>query len=386
MGQLRSGVTVLLTAVTALFMLALALHAQSDVGSIVGFVKDQTGGVVPQSKVVIKNEGTGAVHPVDANAQGYYVVSNLQPDLYALTVQVVGFKKFESTHNKLDANSTLSLDANLSVGATTETVEVSATGSRLQTESGAVQNTVTGQQVQEQELNGRNPLYMASLIPGIRSNSTLGDFNFSLTNGGYNINGARQQDTLITIDGAPATRTRANGTSITVPNVDATQEIQVLTADYSAEYGRTAGGQIRIITKSGTTDFHGAGFEYFRNSAMNANTWQRNLSPTTNFASPFRYNDFGFDIGGPIYIPKLFNTSKQRMFFFIGEEWTRYRFTDTQTQAVPTALMRQGNFSELLSSNPWYKGVTLFTIPPQGWRTRTTSFQLANSVRMVSPF
>ena len=366
MGQLRSGVTVLLTAVAALFMLALALNAQSDVGSIVGFVKDQTGGVVPQSKVVIKNEGTGAVHPVDANAQGYYVVSNLQPGLYALTVQVVGFKKFESTHNKLDANSTLSLDANLSVGATTETVEVSATGSRLQTESGAVQNTVTGQQVQAQELNGRNPLYMASLIPGIRSNSTLGDFNFSLTNGGYNINGARQQDTLITIDGAPATRTRANGTSITVPNVDATQEIQVLTADYSAEYGRTAGGQIRIITKSGTTDFHGAGFEYFRNSAMNANTWQRNLSPTTNFASPFRYNDFGFDIGGPIYIPKLFNTSKQRMFFFIGEEWTRYRFTDTQTQAVPTALMRQGNFSELLSSNPWYKGVTVIHDPTTG--------------------
>ena len=150
MGQLRSGVTVLLTAVAALFMLALALNAQSDVGSIVGFVKDQTGGVVPQSKVVIKNEGTGAVHPVDANAQGYYVVSNLQPGLYALTVQVVGFKKFESTHNKLDANSTLSLDANLSVGATPDTVEVSATGSRLQTESGAVQNTVTGQQVQAQ--------------------------------------------------------------------------------------------------------------------------------------------------------------------------------------------------------------------------------------------
>jgi hypothetical protein len=345
MGQLRSGVTVLLTAVAALFMLTFALNAQSDVGTIVGFVKDPTGGVIPQSKVVIKNEGTGAEHPVEANGQGYYVVSNLQPGLYTLTVQVAGFKKFESTHNKLDANSTLSLDADLTVGSTTETVEVSATGSRLQTESGAVQNTVTGQQVQAQELNGRNPLYMASLIPGIRSNSTLGDFNFALTNGGYNINGARQQDTLITIDGAPATRTRANGTSITVPNVDATAEIQVLTADYSAQYGRTAGGQIRIVTKSGTQDFHGAGFEYFRNSAMNANTWQRNLSPTTNFASPFRYNDFGFDIGGPIYIPKLFNRDKQKMFFFIGEEWTRYRFTDTQTQAVPTALMRQGNFS-----------------------------------------
>ena len=177
---------------------------------------------MPQAKVNIKNEGTGAGHPVEANGQGYYVVSNLQAGLYTLTVEVPGFKRFESSHNKLDANSTLSLDASLSVGQTSETIEVSATASRLQTESGAVQNTVTGQQVQAQELNGRNPLYMASLIPGIRSNSTLGDFNFSLTNGGYNINGARQQDTLITLDGAPATRTRANGTSIGVPNVDAT--------------------------------------------------------------------------------------------------------------------------------------------------------------------
>ena len=287
MNQVRFGVNVLLTAVAALFMFTFALDAQSDVGSIVGFVRDPTGSVVPQAKVNIKNEGTGAGHPVEANGQGYYVVSNLQAGLYTLTVEVPGFKRFESSHNKLDANSTLSLDASLSVGQTSETIEVSATASRLQTESGAVQNTVTGQQVQAQELNGRNPLYMASLIPGIRSNSTLGDFNFSLTNGGYNINGARQQDTLITLDGAPATRTRANGTSIGVPNVDATQEIQVLTADYSAEYGRTAGGQIRIITKSGTTDFHGAAFEYFRNSDMNANTWQRNSEPDYQFRLSF---------------------------------------------------------------------------------------------------
>ncbi len=206
-------------------------------------------------------------------------------------------------------------------------------------------------------MNGRNPLYMASLVPGVRSNNTLGDFNFSLDNGGYNINGARQQDTLITIDGAPATRTRANGTSIAVPNVDATQEIQVLTADYSAEYGRAAGGQIRIVTKSGTTDFHGAASEYFRNSAMNANAWHRNLSKTTDFASPFRYNDFGFDIGGPVAIPHVWEKWRQKFFWFVAQEWTRYRFTDTQEQTVPTALMRQGNFSELLGPNPWYSGV-----------------------------
>ncbi len=156
------------------------------------------------------------------------------------------------------------------------------------------------------------------------------------------------------MDGAPATRTRANGTSIAVPNVDATQEIQVLTGDYAAEYGRTAGGQIRIVTKSGTTNFHGAASEYFRNSAMDANTWQRNLSTTTNFAPPFRYNDFGFNIGGPVAIPGKWDRWRNKFFWFVAEEWTRYRFEDTQTQAVPTALMRTGDFSELLGANPWY--------------------------------
>ena len=157
---------------------------------------------------------------------------------------------------------------------------------------------------------------------------------------------------MITTDGAPSTRTRGSGTSIGVPDVDTTQEVQVLTGDYAAEYGGTSGGQIRIITKGGTTQYHGAAFEYFRNSAMDANTWQRNLSKTTDFAPPFRYNDFGFDVGGPM-VPK--GALRQKMFFLVAQEWTRYRYTDTQTQAVPTLLMRQGNFSELLGSNPWYK-------------------------------
>ncbi|MGH9667385.1 MAG: TonB-dependent receptor plug domain-containing protein, partial [Bryobacteraceae bacterium] len=195
---------------------------------------------------------------------------------------------------------------------------------------------------------------MASLQPGVRSGSTLGDFNFSLTNGGYYINGARAEDSLITFDGAPATRTRANDSSIGVADVDSTQEIQILTADYAAEYGRAAGGQIRIITKSGGKEFHGSMFEYFRNSELNANTWTRNQSATTNFTSPFRYNQFGFNVGGPVYIPGFFNRSREKWFFFVGEEWIRYRYTDTQTQTVPTNLMRQGNFSELMGKNTFY--------------------------------
>ena len=202
------------------------------------------------------------------------------------------------------ANSTLSVDIALAVGSVNESVEVTAEAAALQTESATVQQEVTGTQVLDQELNGRNPIYMVQLLPGVRGNSNLGDLNFTSTGGqGWQINGARTWDTLITFDGAPAVRTRANGAVIGSADVDSTAEIQVLTADYAAEYGRAAGGQIRIVTKSGTRDFHGSLYEYFRNSDLNANTWQRNLSSTTNFTTPFRYNNFGFTIGGPI-IPK----------------------------------------------------------------------------------
>ena len=344
----------LLRTLAVFFAVACFAPAQSDFGSIAGFVKDPTGGVVPNAKVVIKNEATGEEHPATTNEAGYYIVSNLAPTLYTMTVEVRGFKKFESTHNKLDPNSTLSLDASLAVGAATETVEVVASATPLQTESGTVQALITRSQIDALELNGRNPIYMASLQPGIRSNGTMGDFNFSLTNGGYSINGARSQDTIITFDGAPAVRTRANGTGIGVADVDSTQEIQILTADYAAEYGRAAGGQIRIVSKSGTTSFHGDAYEYFRNSDLNANTWTRNQSTLTNFTSPFRYNNFGFTIGGPVYIPGKFNKNKDRFFFFLGEEWIRIRNTDSQTQTVPTTLMRQGDFSELLEPNIFY--------------------------------
>ncbi len=340
------------------FCVCLSAFAQSDTGTISGFVKDPTGSVVPNAKVLIKSEATGEEHAVTTDASGHYTVTNLVPGLWSLEVQVPGFKHFESKHNTLQANSSIELDGNLEVGQTTETVEVTATAQVLQTESGSVQAEVTGTQIQDQELNGRSPIYASQFLPGVRSSGTLGDFNgVGLSGNPFSINGSRSQDTLVTVDGAPAMRTRANGAVIGVGDVDATQEIQVLTADYAAEYGRAAGGQIRMVTKSGTTDFHGSLYEYFRNSDLNANTWSRNLSTSTNFASPFRYNNFGFSFGGPIAIPGKWEKLRQKVFVFVASEWTRERNTQTQTQAVPTTLMRQGNFSELLSANPWYSGV-----------------------------
>ena len=342
-----------------LFLFATITFAQSDYGSIVGFVKDPSGAVVPQAKLTLKNEGTGIERPTTTNDSGYYVVPNLAPGSYSVTAEAAGFKKFSSEHNTLAPNSTLSLDASLVVGNATETVDVTAAAVALQTDSAAVQSEVGGTQVQMQELNGRNPVYMVQFLPGVQNTSTLGDFNFSDSGGQtWRINGSRTWDTVITMDGAPAVRTRANGAGIGAADVDATAEMQVMTADYAAEYGRAAGGQIRIVGKAGTRDFHGSVYEYVRNSAFNSNTWSRNLSTSTNFASPFRYNNPGFTVGGPIWIPKagILSRTREKLFFFFGEDWIRYRYADTQTQAVPTTLMRQGNFSELLSANPWYSG------------------------------
>jgi len=338
------------------------MFGQSDVGTIVGFVRDQSGAVVPGAKITIRDEGTDERYVVTTDAQGRYTVPNLRPADYSMTAEAIGFSKFVSTHDKLSSNTTLSLDAKLQIGQLAETVEVTASASVLQTESGAVQSEITGQQIRDQQLNGRNPLYMGSLLPGLRSNATLGDFNFAVAGSvPFQINGARLQDTLVTFDGAPAVRTRGTNGIIGVASVDAMQEMQVLTAGYQAEYGGAAGGQIRLVTKSGTRDFHGSAYEYLRNSAMNANTWSRNQSATTRFASPFVYNNFGFTFGGPVWIPGVHWTDplRQKLFFFVNEDWIRYRFSETTQQAVPTLRMRQGDFSELLvPGNPWYSGVT----------------------------
>jgi hypothetical protein len=344
----------LLSCIAILFLLAAAAFAQSDNGTITGFAKDPSGAVVPKANVTMKNEATGVTQRATTNDAGYFVFNSVPAGLYTLSVEAAGFKKFDSVHNKLDANAIMELNASLTVGAATETVEVVASAGSLQTESSAVEKTVTRGQIDGLELNGRDPLFMASLQPGMRSGSTMGDFSFSLTNGGYSVNGARSQETTITFDGAPAVRTRANGTGIAVADVDSTEEMQVLTSDYAAEYGRAAGGQIRIVTKGGGATFHGGAYEYFRNSDLNANTWSRNQSTFTNFASPFRYNQFGFNVGGPIFIPGHFNRNRDKWFFFVGEEWVRYRNVQTQTQEVPTALMHQGNFSELLQPNIFF--------------------------------
>jgi hypothetical protein len=248
----------------------------------------------------------------------------------------------------------------LSVGSASETIEVAGTALALQTESAAVGRVVNRQQIDALELNGRNPIFMANLVPGTRGGNLAG-LSFAFSQGPSNINGARTAESLITYDGAPAVRTRSNGTSLGSADVDSTQEIQILTNSYAPEFGRSSGGQIRVLSKTGTTEFHGAAYDYVRNAAFNANTWTRNHTNGPDFLQfnqvPHHvYNQFGYNVGGPAYIPGKFNTDKSKIFWYWGQEWVRYRFLDTNNLAVPSLAMRQGDFSELLNPANFYYG------------------------------
>ena len=328
-----------------------AVWAQSDTSQILGFIRDSAGGTIPNARVSSTSEGTGLERQATTNQEGYFILTNLPPGYYTVSVEATGFKKYVRRTNKLDAALPLSLDITLDVGAVTESVEVVASVATVQADSATVGKIIESTQIENMALNGRNPLLLAQLKPGVRSGS-MNRFTFGLDSAGLTINGARSQDFLITYDGAVGIRTRSNGTSVGTADPDTVQEVQILTSNYNAEYGRSAGGQVRMVTKSGTRDFHFTAYDYLRNRSLDANSWQRNVNGQVKPQNT--YNQFGYVISGPVFIPGKFNTDRNKLFFLWAQEWVKYRREVTSTGVVPTALMRQGNFSELLSPNPLF--------------------------------
>ena len=334
---------------------------QSDLTSIAGTITDPSGAIVANANVTVRNEATGAERRAATNSSGNYSIPSIPAGMYTLMIDAPGFKKYERSGNTLQSSVAATLDASLTLGQSTETVQVTSEAPPVQADSATLGRNVNTIQIQNLQLNGRNPYLLSLLKPGVSGNTAIGGFSFAQGNG-LNVNGSRTGDTLITQDGAVAVRTRANGSSIGVADADSTQEVQILTSNYNAEYGRASGGQIRITTKSGTRDFHGTAYEYFRNSALDANQWSRNNSPDpaiNSQAAPFRFNQFGYNIGGPIFIPKHFNSDRTKLFFLFGQEFIKYRNTLqnnlSTTGFVPSLAMRRGDFSELLNpSNPFY--------------------------------
>ncbi|WP_255460589.1 TonB-dependent receptor [Edaphobacter albus] len=361
MKSYRRTIRTLLFVFTCIFIAGIPGYGQ-DTSSLSGTITDSSGALVPKANITLRNNATRIEIRATSNDSGNFTVTNLAPGNYNLHVEAPGFQTTDLNGIQVDPNIGRRVDVTMRVGDTATSITVEANANTVQTESGAVGQLITQEQVKNIQLNGRNPIYLAQMEPGVVRGQSMAAFSFGLDNG-INVNGARSQESVITFDGAPMVRTRSNGTSVGVADVDSTSQIQVLTTSYAAEYGRTSGGQIRMVPKSGSSEFHGSAFEYFRNSALNANTWKNNQAGAARGA--FRYNQFGWNLNGPVFFGG-FNKNHDKLFFLVGQEWVKFPHNDVVFNKTPTALMRQGNFSELLGSNIFYSSPVQIVDPTTG--------------------
>ena len=328
--------------------------AQFDRGAISGTIKDEQGGVIPGVTVTATNTQTQQLRTTTTDGTGFYTFPSLLPGQYDLLVELQGFKKISRQNVPLDANGAITLDFALQTGVLSEEVFVTAVSPPLQTDV-ALRKTVEAKDIEQLSFSGRNPIGVVTLKAGVMG----GNFNsrgFSdLGNGGFNINGSRTDENNITVDGATAIRTRSANAIVGIQNVDAIQEVQIMTANYMPEYGRVSGGQIRFVTKSGSNHYGGSGSFFYRDEKLQANTWARNRSPNAienSGAAPFNYKQYGYALGGPV--PGSIFTN--RLFFFAAQEWVNYFAVVTNSATVPSAAMRIGDFNELLNPANSYFG------------------------------
>lgn len=342
-------------------LVAIPGFSQFDLGQITGTVYDTSGKIIPSASVVALHESTKREFRTTSRENGSWVVANVPSGAYEITVQAPGFRKFVRSNASVDSATRTTLDVTLEVGDLAETIKVTDTVPLLQAETAQIGRLVTSRQITDLALNGRNPTNLVLLKAGVVG-ANFNAFTPTSLDNSFTINGGRANGNNITIDGVPAVRTRGDSGSaaqIGVFNVDTIQEVQILTSTYPAEYGRAMDGQVRFVTRGGGRDFHGSAWNFLRNSVMDANSWVRNTSTNADDsrrAAPFRFNQPGYAIGGPVFVPKTFNTDRSRYFFFVSQEWIRYRRESTSTGVVPTLAMRRGDFSELLSaSNPIFR-------------------------------
>ena len=357
------------TAVATCVMLlcAVSAHAQFDSAQISGVVQDGTGAVLPGVNVTLTNVGTRIERETVTNEAGLYTFPNVPVGEYRITAALSGFKSITKSGVQVNAGLNIRVDVSLEVGQLSETIQVEAATTLVDTS--VIGRTVRAEQIAETPLSGRRASQVAQLAPGVVGGNMGGSVPTGVgtfATGVTSINGGRSDEFITTIDGAPSIRVRAaGGFMMGAQNFDTVAEVQVLTTNYQAEYGRSSAGQLRLVTKSGTQSFRGNVFWSHQNDALDANTWSRKRAGLEK--SPHQYNAYGFTLGGPIYIPGTFNSSKQSLFFFWGQEWQRDRTVEEQTFTVPSAAMRRGDFSELLNpTNRYFNRARIITDPVTG--------------------
>ena len=331
--------------------------AQTTSGSVAGNVHDANQAAVANATVTIADEAKSLSLSTNTDKEGRFVFPTLPPGTYKLSIEAGGFKRLERTGIVLVANDKLTLgDLGLEVGAASETVTVTAEATLLQAESAERSYAVQGEIVRNIAVNGRQAIALAAIAPGVVTTTNTGTPG-DITN--MSANGLRTSANNLTLDGVATVDTGNNGQMFAVV-LDSIAEFKVLTSNYQAEYGRSAGAQISAVTRSGSKDFHGSFYAFRRHDGMNANTWinNRDSTPTNRINKPrLDQRDIGYTIGGPVWIPKVFNEDKNKVFFFFSQEHQK-RFTPPAGPVrvtVPTALERAGDFSKSVDNagNPF---------------------------------
>lgn len=351
----RVGVTLLL-----FIVLTAVGRAQTTAGTILGTLTEQSGAVLPNTQVTLKNVATSDTRLATTNQAGFYQFVNVPPGSYNLIVKKSGFETLTQGPVTLQVEGSLEINLTLQVGSETQTVVVSAQTPLIQAETTSLGAVVDQRETDEIPLNGRNPFNLTALVPSVvpqgqSMQTPTGTNPFAW--GNYQIGGGMANQSVTFLDGAPVNMLYDNITAI-VPTQDSLQEFKVDTNNLSAEYGHLAGGAIQFRTKSGTNDLHGSLWEFLRNKVLNANTFFGNQAGLPRPA--FTQNQYGFNVGGPVIIPHLYN-GKDKTFFFVNWEGFALRQGETFTETVPTEAEREGNLSAL--DTPIYDPLTTCGVP-----------------------
>src|SRR6201987_4621995 len=338
----RNLVRFAVVAFSLLFLAALATPAFAQEATIVGTVTDPSGAAVADAKVTLTNTDTGVSKVFSTNESGQYVAVDIHIGHYDLKVEKGGFKTEERKNMVLQVGDRSRADFALSVGGQQEMVTVEANTIAVQADTGEVSNVITGQQIDNLSVNGRGIYQLAALAPGASSQIDVTAPNTPVGgSAGVEFNGLRQNHNIYLLDGGEnSDRGGAGGMSI-APSLDSIAEFRQLTSNYSADYGLSSGGTMTMVLKSGTKQFHAAAWEFNRNDAFDARTYN-NRPP--NSVAELRQNTFGFNVGGPVTFGKLYNPDRNKTFFFFNMEWRKYINGATLKQTVPLTSWDTGNF------------------------------------------
>ena len=351
MRHLRSALCVLLL----LCLSAVLLCAQEITGDIRGIVNDPSGAAVAGATVEVTNTDRNAIiRTVKSDATGNFAAAYLPIGHYKVTVKVQGFRDFEVNNIVLNVHDRLTVDAHLQIGSAAQTVSVNEAPTQIDLDNATASGLMTGNQVRQLTLVTRNYEQLVAALPGVSTNLASDQLFVGVSNPvgtsnqiNFSINGSRPTQNNWQIDGADNVDRGANLTLLAYPSVDSIAEFNVLRSNYLPENGRSSGGEINVMTRGGTSQFHGDAYEFFRNDVFNANNYFNNRTTPVTPRPEMRWNDFGFTVGGPVYIPGVYNKEKNKTFFFYSQEWRKIITYATQTSSpLPSPAELAGTFAD----------------------------------------